>query len=64
MADLMCVSRRAVYKLEEWPHHCPHAASVMLLRVWLQDSKLKERLERVGYPHPWPEDVKAMAAEP
>lgn len=61
LAELLCISTRHVRRLETIPHHCPSAASVMLLRAWLRHPEYRRRLEVADYAHPFPEDLEDLA---
>lgn len=57
MAELLQLSERRYWDLEQPPHRCPPAASLALLRGWLRTDHYRARLEAAGYGHPFPEDV-------
>ncbi len=57
MAELLCISRRQVVRLEQKDALQPHKSTVMLLRTWLQEPEFRRRLAEAGYPYPFPEDI-------
>ena len=56
MAVLLCVHPAEVARFESGRRN-PHRAVIVLLRAWLLHPIFRQRLDKVSYPHPFPEDV-------
>ncbi|MCL5026713.1 MAG: helix-turn-helix domain-containing protein, partial [Chloroflexi bacterium] len=56
MAELLCVHWTTIYRLESGKCMRPPRASATLLRAWLRDPELRQRLAAAAFPHPFPED--------
>lgn len=57
MAAHLGLTWRQVQRLEQRPHRCPRAQTILFLRLLLRQPMMVERLRRAGYRHPWPEDL-------
>jgi transcriptional regulator with XRE-family HTH domain len=54
MADLLCISGRQVSRMEtKKEHSCPRRSSLMLLKFWLDDPKLKAKVRKAGVHNPF-----------
>lgn len=58
LAEMLGLSVSTVKRMEQSRgHRCMPQPALKLLRTWLQEPELRERLNAARYPHPWPEDL-------
>ncbi len=55
-AHRLGISRETVKAMQRTPHRCHHRAAERLMRAYLLDPTLRQRLTAHEYPDPFPED--------
>ena len=62
LATLLAKDRRTIQRLEgSGQHRCMDGSALKLLRMYLLESEYQSRLVANVHPHPFPEDVVALA---